>query len=120
MRWVSVFAVCVFLALGCTLSTDEANGTTAMPQERRDAVEAILAAGERPSWCRHYDTWERAVNESERIAARHGDHAPDWPDGVLERWAALNQTYADAARAIWAEAPDEENWATAEAKCDER
>ena len=131
-RWLVVAAVVVVLAvLGNIIQAFEdppvepATATPAVTTEQvvidqpeaSEPAPTTATSSQRPSWCRHYDEWERANTEAERIAAQYGDVAAEWPADELKRWSDLVEAYADAARRMWAEAPDEARWDTAEAVC---
>ena len=72
---------------------------------------------DRPTWCRHYDEWKRAFDETELLTARNSDRTEDWSPEDLARLAELTRTYGEAARRMWDEAPESENWTSAHIKC---
>ncbi|WP_420443803.1 hypothetical protein [Candidatus Poriferisodalis sp.] len=72
---------------------------------------------DRPSWCRHYDEWKRAYDESEALMARNSKHTADWSPEDLLRLEELTKVYGEAAIRMWDEAPESENWASAHIKC---
>ena len=55
----------------------------------------------RPSWCRHYDAWKRAVDEQDDIAARYGSKVTAWPSGVLDEFDAAMEAQFEAADVLW-------------------
>ena len=72
---------------------------------------------DRPTWCRHYDEWKRAHDESEALMARNSDRTEDWSPEDLARLAELTRTFGEAARWMWNEAPESENWTSVHIKC---
>ena len=72
---------------------------------------------DRPTWCRHYDEWKRAHDEADALMARNSDRTEDWSREDLARLQELTQTYGEAARRMWNEAHESENWASARIKC---
>ena len=116
MRHLFVFTACALLAAACAIADDQATPTTISPER----ATAILLGDDqpRPGWCDHYDDWEHAYNASERIAARHGDHLPDWPADDFARWSDLLTDYGTAAERMWAAAPAGTNWPDAHRLCD--
>lgn len=71
----------------------------------------------RPSWCRHYDEWQRAYYESEELTIRNGNATDDWSQEDLQQLYELTNQYTAAAGRMWDEAPDSENWDSAHIKC---
>ena len=72
---------------------------------------------DRPTWCHHYDEWKRAHDESEALMARNSDRTEDWSPEDLARLAELTRTFGEAARRMWNEAPESENWTSVHIKC---
>ena len=72
---------------------------------------------DRPTWCRHYDEWKRADDETEVLTARNSDRTDEWSPEDLARLAELTRTYGEAARRMWDETPESENWTSAHIKC---
>lgn len=72
---------------------------------------------DRPTWCRHYDEWKRAYEEANALTTRNSDRTEDWSREDLARLKELTRTYAEAAGRMWDEAPESENWTSAQIKC---
>lgn len=72
---------------------------------------------DRPMWCRHYDEWKRAYDETEALMARNSDRTEDWSREDLARLAELTRIYGEAAGRMWGEAPESEDWTSAHIKC---
>lgn len=92
-----------------TRTPAEASGFT---NQRRRARQA-----RRPSWCKHYDEWQRAYRESEELTARNGNATADWSQEDQLLLYELTNQYTAAAGRMWDEAPDSENWDSAHIKC---
>ena len=95
---------------------------TRTSRELRTAIGHIMTRTEaresdRPTWCRHYDEWKQAFDESEALMARNSDRTEDWSPEDLARLAELTRTFGEAARRMWDEASDSENWTSAHIKC---
>ena len=109
--------------------TTEANepgylSTSAIPPSRKFRVafrhattSAKIRESDRPMWCRHYDEWKLAYDEAEALKARNSDTTESWSREDLARLAELTQTFGAAARRMWDEAPDSEDWTSAHIKC---
>lgn len=71
----------------------------------------------RPAWCRHYDAWERAFDEAERLKARNSEFTADWSEYDLRLLEGFTDEFVTAAHRMWSAAPASENWQTAHRKC---
>lgn len=71
----------------------------------------------RPAWCRHYDAWERAFDEAERLKARNSEFTADWSEYDLLLLEGFTDEFISAANQMWATAPASEDWSSAHRKC---